>query len=499
MPRALTTFDVDAQPEVFSSSAATSTAVLRAVKAGRARRIARSLFTRNVVDPLAQVVERNWSAVAAHYVPGGVLVDRSAIDARPSRDGSLFLDAGPDYKQGRTHRVEGLWIRPRPGPGPLAGDMPHMDGLFFSGRARALLDNMRVSRARVGVARTLSGAEMEHHLAHVAAVRGSEELNRLRDEARELARLTGEEPAFVMLDDLIGAMQGTRNRTLATPGGRAAARGEAYDVRRVELFEVLQAALLGATFASRPEQQGSWTSLAFIEAYFSNWIEGTEFELAEAEGIVFQRAVPAGRFEDAHDVLGTFDLVNDAARRRQVPTNADDLLAILRSHHASVLERRPAAEPGRFKERVNRAGATTFVHPDQVVGTLRAGHRFMRAIPEGLARAIFVQFLVSEVHPFTDGNGRMARIMMNAELTAAGEQRVIVPIVYRDDYLQSLRALSRNGDPAPLIRVLDFAQHYASLVNWSALSGAEDTLRATNAFLEPDEARDRGVRLTLPG
>jgi Fic family protein len=32
-----------------------------------------------------------------------------------------------------------------------------------------------------------------------------------------------------------------------------------------------------------------------------------------------------------------------------------------------------------------------------------------------------MMFLVSEVHPFTDGNGRVGRVLMNAESTAAGE------------------------------------------------------------------------------
>jgi fido (protein-threonine AMPylation protein) len=35
-----------------------------------------------------------------------------------------------------------------------------------------------------------------------------------------------------------------------------------------------------------------------------------------------------------------------------------------------------------------------------------------------------MMFLISEVHPFADGNGRIARIMMNAELVAAGEERI---------------------------------------------------------------------------
>jgi len=30
-----------------------------------------------------------------------------------------------------------------------------------------------------------------------------------------------------------------------------------------------------------------------------------------------------------------------------------------------------------------------------------------------------MMFLVSEVHPFLDGNGRIARVMMNAELILA--------------------------------------------------------------------------------
>ena len=107
-------------------------------------------------------------------------------------------------------------------------------------------------------------------------------------------------------------------------------------------------------------------------------------------------------------------------------------------------------------------------------------------------------FLISEAHPFTDGNGRVGRILMNAALSAAGEQRIVIPIVYRDDYLQSLRALSRNGNPQPLIRILDFAQEYAAAIDWSDLRVAERMLEQTNAFVTPDVADERGVRLQLP-
>ena len=138
------------------------------------------------------------------------------------------------------------------------------------------------------------------------------------------------------------------------------------------------------------------------------------------------------------------------------------------------------------------------MHPDLVVGTLVEGYRYYGALPAGLRRAIFMMFLIGEVHPFTDGNGRVARVLMNAELSAAGEQRIVIPIVYRDNYLQGLRALSRNANPQPLIRVLDFAQAYAAAIEWSDLPTAERMLERTNAFLTPETAEERGVQLELP-
>ncbi len=43
---------------------------------------------------------------------------------------------------------------------------------------------------------------------------------------------------------------------------------------------------------------------------------------------------------------------------------------------------------------------------------------------EPFAKAICMMFLVSEVHPFNDGNGRVARVTMNAELSSQDYQRL---------------------------------------------------------------------------
>jgi len=204
------TFLLDEQPEVFATTTETSRAVQRAVAKGQARKVAGRLYTRNVDEPIEQVVRRNWSRVAAHHFPEAVIADRSGIEARPSDDGSLFLDAGPDYAGRRPVRLPGLALRPRQGPGPVPGDMPHMDGLYFSSRPRTLLDNMRASRTRNGVARTLSRAEVEKELMRIAARRGSDALNELRDEAQGLVDRLDAGEEMEALDDLIRHLRAGR-------------------------------------------------------------------------------------------------------------------------------------------------------------------------------------------------------------------------------------------------------------------------------------------------
>ena len=115
-----------------------------------------------------------------------------------------------------------------------------------------------------------------------------------------------------------------------------------------------------------------------------------------------------------------------------------------------------------------------------------------------LHRAIFMMFLIAEVHPFADGNGRVARIMMNAELVAAGEQRIVIPTIYRANYLSALKAISNRTSAEPLIRMLDFAQRFSVAIDWTSFARAEAELKAGYAFMDSAEAEEKGIRLRIP-
>lgn len=469
----------------------------RAAARGEIRRLARGLYSTNLDEPADQLVRRRWYDAAALYFDDAVVVDRSAATAGPSHDGSLFLDIGARPVNPRPIRLPGLTLRPRNGPGPVDGDTGFV-ALRMSSPARTVLDNLRPSRARTAVSRTLRREELEERLDRLARTRGDDALNELRDQARALAPILGADRQLEELDRLIGALLGTREDKLRTHAGLARAAGLGYDVDRLTLFETLRAELAAQTFATRSAPDDSGRLFAFFEAYFSNWIEGTVFDVEEAEQIVFEDAVPTQRPADAHDVKGTFDAVTERRLGAVPPRDDDELEDYLRSAHSRVMAGRPAAGPGEYKEHVNRAGATVFVHPDLVRGTLREGAAVMSTLPEGLARATFAMFLVAEVHPFADGNGRVARLLLNAELSAAGLCRVVVPLCYRDEYMGALRALSGNSNPTPLWRMIDRAQRWAALMTWTPRDRVLELMAQTNALVTPEQAAAEDLHLLDP-
>jgi hypothetical protein len=69
---------------------------------------------------------------------------------------------------------------------------------------------------------------------------------------------------------------------------------------------------------------------SFFESYFSNYIEGTEFEISEAERIVFQNQNIENRHADSHDVLAVYRQVSDYQQMSTPPQTTDEFVADLK-------------------------------------------------------------------------------------------------------------------------------------------------------------------------
>jgi hypothetical protein len=102
--------------------------------------------------------------------------------------------------------------------------------------------------------------------------------------------------------------------------------------------------------------------------------------------------------------------------------------------------------------------------------------------------------MLAETHPFNDGNGRISRIMMTRELLAANLSRIVIPTVYRDDYVDSLRALSRRDDPSILVRNLEFCQKVSAACSGASAAEAIYNWATAYGFCE----NPRQARLTMP-
>ena len=109
-------------------------------------------------------------------------------------------------------------------------------------------------------------------------------------------------------------------------------------------------------------------------------------------------------------------------------------------------------------------------------GTLSQGFKYYAALTDPFARAIFIMFMISEVHPFNDGNGRIARVMMNAELVRADQSRIIVPTVFREDYILALRKLTRHKDPLAYINVMTKLHQFSDNLYGSDFTELKTTL-----------------------
>ncbi len=475
---------------VFSSSnPSESRRISKLENEGKIRKIAARVYTSNFDDTPEQIVRRNIFFILGNLYPEAILSHRSALEFKPTETDQLFVT----YKYTRKTELPGVTIRFLEGMGPIEDDHPISGGLYVSQKERALLENLQVSRKPGPDSKTLTYPEIEDRLEQIIRVNGEDELNKVRDRAREIAEKLGMQREFEKLNKIISALLTTHSSAILTSGvAKARATGLPFDPDRIQLFEVLFHELSHREFRNRPEKNTttkSYRNFALFESYFSNYIEGTIFEVEEAKQIIqTQQPLPA-RNDDSHDVLGTYQLVSSLQEMSRTPQSPEELIELLKYRHQVLLSARKDKNPGLFKEVNNYAGQTAFVDFRLVTGTLIKGLELYNALQHPFARASYMMFLVSEVHPFLDGNGRVARVMMNAELTKGKQSKIIIPTVYRDDYMGALRKLTRRREPDAFIRMLERAHEFSATVVGENVKYMQSVLERSNAFEEHTEAK----------
>ena len=457
------------------------------LKEGKLRKIAPRIYTTNMDDTPEDVIRRNVFYILGQLYPHAVISHRSAFELKPTEDGDIFLT----YTYTKNVVLPGIKVHLMQGPTGTDHDMPFIENLYISSAERRMLENLQKGRTRNKVSKCLPKTYIEETLEKMLAVNGETGINAFRDKAREISRQLGMTEEFETFNSIISALLSTKPTSiLSADSAIARAYGAPFDKERVGLFETLFEALHNEPFPVMDEQNvltAEFRNFAFFESYFSNYIEGTEFEIEEAYKIIETGQPLPARNADSHDVLGTFQIVASRREMRRTPHTADELIEILQDRHRIMMAARPDKNPGMFKMQNNHAGDSHFVDYTLVRGTLMKGYEYYQSLESAFAKALFMLFMISEVHPFNDGNGRISRIMMNAELVHADQSKIIIPTVFRDDYLNGLRRLTRRGDPSVLIKALSRVRLFSANIVGDDFEKTRKYLEQTNAFKDGDE------------
>jgi hypothetical protein len=461
-------------------SAAERQSVSRGVKTGKLVKLFTGIYTDEPDRDPASIIRENVWEVAAHLFPGGVISHRTALDPRPTPEGFFYVT----HSRSQKIEIHGITMVEIKGPGPIDGDSKMAAlNIYQSQYERALLENLQVSKGQVP--KSLGREFVEQELYNRLLRGGEREINRIRDRAKEIAEQLNMEKEFAILNKIIGALLSTQSaKELSTEVGKAIAKGEPFDSERLKMMESLAIDLGKENFAKYAAltNENPWFNFSFFEAYFSNYIEGTILTIDEALTVIETKKPLPNKKDDSHDMLGTFQLTNDRNEMQITPKNSDQLTEILQRRHSVLLGSRRERNPGIFKQRNNQAGSYQFVDHRLVPGTLKRSFKYYEYLNDPVARAFFIMFMIAEIHPFEDGNGRIARLMMNAELAAANLSKVIIPTVYRTDYLGALRAMSLRLNSIPFTRMLSRAFDFSATLTQPGFEEMLTYLRSSNAF-----------------
>ena len=243
--------------------------------------------------------------------------------------------------------------------------------------------------------------------------------------------------------------------------------------------------------------------------YHTNAIEGNSLTLGETRSLILHGLTAHGKpMRDHLDIEGHDDAVKGiefAIKEEHGLTEAfiRSLHQVLLKEPYEVLAMTPEGEPttrlitiGKYKTTPNNVKTSTgeiyyFLPPEQVkpamsdlIDRLRS-QEAKAEHPIIIAANFHYEFV--RIHPFDDGNGRMARLLMNLILVKHGYTIAMVRRDTRDEYLDGLETADRTEDRGQFIRYIASCCEYPlnlylKAARGEAIEDPEDVDREISLF-----------------
>lgn len=208
--------------------------------------------------------------------------------------------------------------------------------------------------------------------------------------------------------------------------------------------------------------------------YTSNAIEGNTLSAAETALVVEHGITIGGKpLKDHLEALDHFDALSWVRQLAHEPAVLGE--ADIRNLHRLVMQRSAPqiagcyADQGRFV--VTDQGRHAFPSPAEVPALMGDFIGWLAAAPASPETAFAAHRRLVGIHPFNDGNGRTARLLMNLILLRAGFPPVAVRPADRPAYLHALED-AQGGRGAEAFDRLLYERLAASLDDYIAVAAA---------------------------
>ena len=242
--------------------------------------------------------------------------------------------------------------------------------------------------------------------------------------------------------------------------------------------------------------------------YHSNAIEGNALTLGETRNLILHGLTASGKpMRDHLDVDGhdeAVKVIEDAVKRDEAITEV-----FIRNLHKILLKEPYLAEAitpdgkrvsrlitiGEYKTVPNNVETRTgeiyyFTEPYLVKPAMSDLIDWYRVQEENgehpIVTAATFHYRFVRIHPFDDGNGRMARLLMNMTLIKHGYTVALIPLENRGQYLGHLEAADQTEDLSEFINFIGQSCKYSLDLHLKAASGEP---------LEDPEDIDREIAL----
>jgi Fic family protein len=188
----------------------------------------------------------------------------------------------------------------------------------------------------------------------------------------------------------------------------------------------------------------------------SNALEGNSLTETETKVVIEDGITIGGKpLKDHFEAIGhaeAFDYLQKLARRKEIAER--DILKLQKLFYYRI----DVANAGHYRKQNIIVTGTDFVFPapselKKLMVAFSAEIPRLRAENHPIEFAALLHIRLVTIHPFVDGNGRAARLLMNLALLQQGYPATIIPPVLRSEYLSAVRE-SNLGNVAPFIYFL---------------------------------------------